>query len=939
MRSECLGHEVITEVAAENAALLERGPAFLSGASGDDPAQIPYWLQADASLNNERIVRRRLALRHDSLVELPLLAWWECAMHSLSAKPYLDGQREVEKQLQVSSQNQSPSPSNHHTPSQLSSQPPYGIAKEGYLRIFRKVTRCMLPRRGLADTAQEEEEERALRDEWTQDSLGLPVLSRERFCDAVFQLADLWTSGVDPVEYADFLWKLLHHIATRIRCGCPGRCKKRLGDAEWTQSQSHGQSKPNRRLPCELPVYRFKDDSRIRYSSDYDDEVMEDAARRRAMVEDAAAARDAEDVEAKAVREADVDLAKAGTDAEVRAAEAAEDMQASSKRQHALSLADGTAQTTIRRVEEVNSRRRNMIPRRAKGTVDFGLVQTLPLTHGDEKHGSSDGVKPWRSGLAPSEAVIAAFGGGSPGLATPRCAYDRNARSKLRAFSAVNIQTAFRGHVCRAAATLRRSCVRVIQAVGRGRLGRNRARVRRVAIVTVQKEARRISARTAFCTHQAAILLIQSHSRCILPRRLLRQRQMFLQLGLRCYPSWWLDVDEATRQQYTWSLSRPTCRWELLTAGGRGGGQGRDGRLRSCAVGVDAVATGLVAAPVAATKVVVLPMAAVQVGSPRRYCCPPPPLPPHSKQRTPRQTAGRPKGCVLLSSHLATLRLSAERRLRADKPSIYKLPPSLPSFSTVADEGACRGVMMSEAAGGVEAAHRSAACKDQSRACGQVQPSSPARTHPPRRLTHLNDTLMVSEMASPALRKASPRQQQATPRRGSDAILNTPSFVSPVQSMAQVALSPARVSHGVFLSPPIEADAPLQPAAVASKSKPSGVRSQLVAASSRLPGQVMPMAKPTSMYTALSRGGSPRPSSARATARYGHTRGHGIDAARQVPNGLAARPSSAQYPLTGLLPHSVVALAHVDDDFCSPPREPPPFILPPPPSTPTPSES
>ena len=62
---------------------------------------------------------------------------------------------------------------------------------------------AVLPRDVKKEVKKEDaagEEEAALRDDWKEDSRGRPFLTRGAFEDAVFQLADLWTSGVDPEE-------------------------------------------------------------------------------------------------------------------------------------------------------------------------------------------------------------------------------------------------------------------------------------------------------------------------------------------------------------------------------------------------------------------------------------------------------------------------------------------------------------------------------------------------------------------------------------------------------------------------------------------------------------------------------------------------------------------------------------------------------------------
>lgn len=124
------------------------------------------------------MMRRRLALRNDTCVLVELEAWWLTAMHSLSeeeAPRRAFGRR--------------------------------AIARAGYDHVYLNIFRCMLRE------VDEVEAKQTLDEDWIADSDGNDVLSKERFMDALFQLADVWTDGITPAEYADFLRNLLDRIS------------------------------------------------------------------------------------------------------------------------------------------------------------------------------------------------------------------------------------------------------------------------------------------------------------------------------------------------------------------------------------------------------------------------------------------------------------------------------------------------------------------------------------------------------------------------------------------------------------------------------------------------------------------------------------------------------------------------------------------------------
>ena len=50
-------------------------------------------------------------------------------------------------------------------------------------------------------------------EEWISDSKGRETLCRDDYFDALFELADMWTSLISADEYYSFLWKLLERIS------------------------------------------------------------------------------------------------------------------------------------------------------------------------------------------------------------------------------------------------------------------------------------------------------------------------------------------------------------------------------------------------------------------------------------------------------------------------------------------------------------------------------------------------------------------------------------------------------------------------------------------------------------------------------------------------------------------------------------------------------
>ena len=81
-----------------------------------------------------------------------------------------------------------------------------GLDWEAYLSIFKKVYRCMVT------DYDEEEAIEAVRADWDNDSKGFPRLPAVKVRDAVFELADAWTTGSSATECSSFLSDLLRRL-------------------------------------------------------------------------------------------------------------------------------------------------------------------------------------------------------------------------------------------------------------------------------------------------------------------------------------------------------------------------------------------------------------------------------------------------------------------------------------------------------------------------------------------------------------------------------------------------------------------------------------------------------------------------------------------------------------------------------------------------------
>ena len=143
-------------------------------------AELEMWQQGDVTMYEDAAIEKRLKLRHDPRVRESLEAWWQALLQA----PCADS--EDDELVQGASE--------------------AFVDFAQYSTMMRRVYRVMLARFDEADAKNQ------IASDWEEDAKGKSRLSRKLFCDALFQLADLWTAGICSYEYTAFLKTLLHKV-------------------------------------------------------------------------------------------------------------------------------------------------------------------------------------------------------------------------------------------------------------------------------------------------------------------------------------------------------------------------------------------------------------------------------------------------------------------------------------------------------------------------------------------------------------------------------------------------------------------------------------------------------------------------------------------------------------------------------------------------------
>ena len=143
--------------------------------------EVPMWQQGDLELATEEKMLERQKLRYDRRVLRVLQQFWEAAQRSLQ------------------------SGGDAHAAD---------LHKEGHRLMLRRIYRLMI--KDFDEAACDA----SISEDWARDAKGAETLSRKRFCDAFFELADTWTRGISGVEYAHMRRCVSAHACTHA-CTSP----------------------------------------------------------------------------------------------------------------------------------------------------------------------------------------------------------------------------------------------------------------------------------------------------------------------------------------------------------------------------------------------------------------------------------------------------------------------------------------------------------------------------------------------------------------------------------------------------------------------------------------------------------------------------------------------------------------------------------------------
>ena len=85
------------------------------------------------------------------------------------------------------------------------------LVRERYEEISMRIYKAMI------ESYDEAEARASAAEDWAQDAHGEPSMRRDRFMDAFFELADVWTRSMEPTDYADFLRTLFARVTRAVR--------------------------------------------------------------------------------------------------------------------------------------------------------------------------------------------------------------------------------------------------------------------------------------------------------------------------------------------------------------------------------------------------------------------------------------------------------------------------------------------------------------------------------------------------------------------------------------------------------------------------------------------------------------------------------------------------------------------------------------------------
>ena len=144
-------------------------------------ATIPQWKQADESLATEEKLRERQALKRAESIRCVTGAFWGVCMRTAGFwTERTDALGGFSEML---------------------------ATREAYECLFLRVYKVLMPEWDMQDAVH------SVAEDWESDCAhGEPGLGFGPFCDALFEIADLWVPVIDAGEYARFLWNLFHKV-------------------------------------------------------------------------------------------------------------------------------------------------------------------------------------------------------------------------------------------------------------------------------------------------------------------------------------------------------------------------------------------------------------------------------------------------------------------------------------------------------------------------------------------------------------------------------------------------------------------------------------------------------------------------------------------------------------------------------------------------------
>ena len=157
---------------------IEKASSVTEVKSHAELKSLPYWAQGDAALYTDSALKARFKLRTHPLVVAELERWWATAVRSIKGRGSEQGALSRPFDLDPEC---------------------VELEKRDYLKVLRRLYKALLG---------EALDKQAADEDWRNDARGGRTMSSQLFMDALFELADVWTAGVSPVEYRDFLAKL-----------------------------------------------------------------------------------------------------------------------------------------------------------------------------------------------------------------------------------------------------------------------------------------------------------------------------------------------------------------------------------------------------------------------------------------------------------------------------------------------------------------------------------------------------------------------------------------------------------------------------------------------------------------------------------------------------------------------------------------------------------